>query len=319
MNKETITHFLQYLQEEQSRSKHTTAAYRVDLLQFREYLALPSHRGPQSLGWSDVTTNVLHGYLGFLQAKEYAQATVARKIATIKSFFHYLADEQVIPSDPARTLEIPKTQKRKPQPLNTDAVERLLAEPGKSSTPKALRDKALLEILYATGIRVTEAVELDVSDVNLRKETLHCGDGSGRGRTLPLPPDTVHALRVYLVHGRSVLLADASETALFLNHRGQRLTRQGLWLIIKRYVKQVGIQETVTPQTLRHSFAAHLLHDGASLEDVQERLGHANISTTQVYRDMVETPRSELQIDGRSVTRAELDAMEEPSADEERA
>lgn len=307
MDKETITHFLHYLQEEQARSQHTTAAYRVDLLQFREYLAVPSHRGPRGHCWSDVTTNTLHGYLGFLQAQEYAQSTVARKIATIKSFFHYLADEQVIPSDPARNLEIPKTQKRKPQPLSTDAVERLLAEPGKSDTPKALRDKALLEILYATGVRVTEAVELTVADVNLRKSTMHCGAHSGRDRTLPLPATTAQAVRSYLTDGRPILVADTAEAALFLNHRGQRLTRQGLWLIIKRYVQKVGIEEAVTPQTLRHSFAAHLLNSGATLEDVQERLGHANISTTQIYRDMVETSQNELLIDGRPVRRTELE------------
>lgn len=310
MDKETITYFLQYLEEEQARSQHTTAAYRVDLLQFRDYLNLPAHRNLQNSCWSDVTTKVLRGYLGHLQEGEYAQSTVARKIATIKSFFHYLADEKVIPSDPARNLEIPKTQKRKPKPLSPDAVIRLLAAPGKRTTPKTLRDKALLELLYVTGIRVTETVELSVTDVNLRKGTIQCGTSGGRTRTLPLPPDTIYTLRAYLAHGRPVLIADAQETALFVNHRGQRLTRQGLWLIIKRYVKQVGIEETVTPQTLRHSFAAHLLHSGASLEDVQERLGHANISTTQIYQDMLDKQGGELIVDGQPTRISEFQLLD---------
>ena len=171
----------------------------------------------------------------------------------------------------------------------------------RSHTPQALRDQALMETLYATGVRVTELVNLNVSDVDLAARTIACAAGGKRNRLSPIYPRAVVVLEHYLSAGRPHLVVEPNETALFLNHRGQRLTRQGLWLIIKRYVREVGIQQTVTPHTLRHSFAAHLIHAGAGLREVQERLGHASLSTTQIYRQLPNDPGPELIIDGRPV------------------
>jgi integrase/recombinase XerD len=152
--------------------------------------------------------------------------------------------------------------------------------------PKALRDKAFLELLYATGMRVSELVALNVEDVQLAAHKVHCISRANRQRTLPLPDRAVGAIRLYLERGRTTLLRDPEESALFLNHRGKRLTRQGLWLIIKGHVRDAGLDSNVTPHTLRHSFATHMLDDGANLRDVQRLLGHANISTTQIYTEM---------------------------------
>jgi integrase/recombinase XerD len=224
-------------------------------------------------------------YIMFMKAEqEYASSTVARKVAAIKSFFHYLADCGKVKDDPTATLDSPKVRKRLPVAISQEEMERLLREPAREDTPKALRDRALLEVLYATGLRVTELVSLNVEDVNLASATVrvvHPKDN--RDRLVPVHQRALEPLRDYLERGRVQLLRDPEVTALFLNHRGQRLTRQGLWLIVKHYVREVGIKEEVTPHTLRHTFAAHLLNQKAELEYVQELLGHANISTTQVY------------------------------------
>lgn len=295
-----IANFLAYLEEEQGRSAHTTAAYRNDLLQFYEYLMQSSstdHRAPQA--WDCVTPDMLRDFLACLQAKSYAPATVARKIATVKSFFQYLADEYGVLPNPAQTLEIPKVEKHPPFTLSPREVDLLLAEPAKQTAPKALRDQALLDILYATGMRVTELVKLNVDDFSPRKRTIRCAAGTARERTISMSQESVQCMRRYLIHGRPTLVVSAHEQALFLNHRGHRLTRQGLWLIIKRYVKQVGIQGSVTPQTLRHSFATHQLGAGANLQDVQELLGHASSSTTQIYWDLMTISNGGLLIDGQ--------------------
>lgn len=277
--REKIQEFLDYITVEKGYTDNTLAAYRNDLSQFAAYLET------RVAGWSEVDQNVILDYIMFMRTEqEYASSTVARKVAAIKSFFHYLADRGEIEDDPTATLDSPKVRKRLPKAISPEDMERLLREPAREQTPKALRDRALLEVLYATGLRVTELVSLNVDDVNLASATVrvvHAKDN--RERLVPIHQRALEPLQDYLEKGRVQLLRNSEERALFLNHRGQRLTRQGLWLIVKYYVREVGIPEEVTPQTLRHTFAAHLLTQKTDLEYVQELLGHANISTTQVY------------------------------------
>jgi len=237
----------------------------------------------RDVDWHTLDRDFIADYLSYLKDREYASSTVARKIAAIKSFFHYLVSKGELKDDPTATLDSPQVRKRLPKTISREDVERLLAEPAKFQTAKARRDRAFLELLYATGMRVTELVSLNLDDVNLASGNVRCVSKGHKERIIPIHDRAVQALEEYLQKGRSQLLKDLNEKALFLNHRGQRLTRQGLWLIIKGYVRAVGLDQDVTPHTLRHSFATHLLDEGADLHHVQELLGHANISTTQVY------------------------------------
>jgi integrase/recombinase XerD len=269
---------LQFLELEKGYSGNTLAAYRNDLEQFAQAM---EEEGISS--WEQVNQDVIIDYIMSLREREYASSTVARKIAALKSFFHFLAAEEIISDDPTLNLDSPKVKKRLPVTLSYEEVERLLDAP-KGSSPKAIRDKALLELLYATGMRVTELVSLDLEDINLASATVRVRQGKGsKERIIPIHSRAVEALREYLAKARRMLLKSPDERALFLNHRGERLTRQGLWLIIKQYVREAGIKTEVTPHTLRHSFATHLLNGKADLRHVQELLGHANISTTQIY------------------------------------
>ena len=277
-----INEFLDYLRVEKGYSANTIAAYRNDLTQFARYVG--SHTSDTDpTGWEYVTKDFIVGYILHLKEREYASSTVARKVAAIKSFFHHLHDENVIDLDPTLSLESPKVKKHLPKAISIEDIERLLAEPTQSDTPKALRDSPLLEVLSATGMRVTELVSLNVTDVDLEAGTLHCVGKGDRERIVPIYDQAAAVLANYLANGRPQLVREEEEKALFLNQCGRRLTRQGLWLIIKHYVDAVGIEGEVTPHTLRHSFATHMLHGGAKLRDVQKLLGHTNISTTQVY------------------------------------
>jgi len=280
--KEQINQFLEYITEEKGYSANTLAAYRNDLFQFTEYL------GMRVSTWDEVDRDIILDYIMHMKAEqEYASSTVARKVAAIKSFFHYLVDQGKLADDPTATLDSPKVRKRLPKAIDQSDLERLLEEPSREQTPKALRDRALLEILYATGLRVTELVSLNVDDVDLASGTLRLVRAKDKAeRIVPIHQRAIDPLSAYLDQGRIQLLKDPKEPALFLNHRGRRLTRQGLWLIVKHYVREVGIVEDVTPHTLRHTFATHLIEKKADLEYVQELLGHANISTTQVYTQL---------------------------------
>jgi integrase/recombinase XerD len=277
--REKIQQFLDYIVMEKGYSENTLAAYRNDLSQFADFLE------GRVTGWDEVTRDMIVDYIMVMKAEqEYASSTVARKVAAIKSFFHYLVNQGELEDDPTATLDSPKVRKRLPKAISPEDMERLLKEPAREQTPKALRDRALLEVLYATGLRVTELVSLNVDDVNMASSTVRVlRPKDQRERLVPVHRRAIEPLQDYLERGRVQLLRDPKETALFLNHRGQRLTRQGLWLIVKHYVREVGIREEVTPHTLRHTFAAHLVEQKADLEYVQELLGHANISTTQVY------------------------------------
>ncbi len=280
---EQIQNFLDFLDNEKGYADNTIAAYRNDLTQFLRYLEQQDHQYPS---WAAVDKDTIINYVLNLKEREYTSSTVARKVAAIKSFFHYLMAEKVIADDPTATLDSPKVKKRLPKAISREDIERLLAATAEGKSAKSQRDHALLEMLYASGMRVTELVSLDVSDVNLASGTVRVRGkkASTKERIIPVGDRALDALQTYLNKGRMQLVRDPEERALFLNHRGQRLTRQGLWLIIKHYVDEVGISEDVTPHTLRHSFAAHKLSQGKSLQDIQKLLGHANISTTQVYQ-----------------------------------
>ena len=282
---EKIDDFLTFLETEKGYADNTIAAYRNDLTQFsrnmEERLADPSQAT-----WVEIGKDAIVGYILNLKEREYTSSTVARKVAAIKSFFHYLVAEGVIKADPTATLDSPKVKKRLPKAISREDIGRLLAAPAKGTSAKSQRDHALLELLYASGMRVTELVSLDIDDVNPVSGSVRVRGKktSNKERVIPVGDHALEALQLYLDKGRLQLMRGPEERALFLNHRGQRLTRQGLWLIIKHYVDEVGIAEDVTPHTLRHSFAAHKLSQGKSLQDIQKLLGHANISTTQVYQ-----------------------------------
>ena len=282
-----IERFLRELAEKKDFSHNTIAAYRNDLGQFAAQLT-----GEQGIAdWSAVGQDHLVNYLLHLRERQYASSTVARKTAAIKSFFHYLLETGRIDSDPSALLSSPKVDKYVPRAITPDEVERLLAQPQRSKSPEALRDKAMLETLYSTGVRVSERVAFDVSCVELGNGRVRCTGKGGRERLIPLKPTASRALQEYLERGRAQMAREGEDGALFLNHRGQRLTRQGFWLILKGYAREAGIYD-ITPHTLRHSFAAHELHKGAELRSVQQMLGHVSISTTQVYQQLA-APRAQ--------------------------
>jgi len=277
--------FLSCLRVEKGYSNNTIVAYRSDLAQFHRWLGESVE--PALKSWEDITKRKLLSYVLYLKTdREYATATVARKIAAIKSFFHYLVGEGVIGENPTATLDSPKVRKYLPKAISQEDVDKLLSAPARRPGPRSLRDSAILEILYASGMRVSELVALNVGDVNLASANVRCVGKANKERIIPIYPQAARAIEKYVTEGRIQLLRDSTEKALFLNHRGGRLTRQGLWLIIKRYVEEVGIAVPVTPHTLRHSFATHMLSGGADLQDVQALLGHASISTTQIYRQV---------------------------------
>lgn len=290
--KDRIQGFLTFLESEKGYAENTIAAYQNDLNQFFQYVQ--KEKKDETLEtWANVKKSTITAYIEYLKTSgDYASSTVARKVAAIKSFFHFLVAEGDLKEDPTFSLDSPKVKKRLPKAISPGEIDRLLQAPSGESGPKAQRDMALLETLYASGMRVTELVSLNLSDIQL--------DDSGgsirvkgkklnaRERVIPISSSAAEVLDYYIKNGREQLAINPSEEALFLNNRGQRLTRQGLWLIIKHYVEMVGISTEVTPHTLRHSFAAHKLSQGKSLQDIQKLLGHANISTTQVYAHLAQ-------------------------------
>lgn len=275
--------FLEFLLRDQGYSRNTIAAYSNDLTQFLSFL----RQLDTSLSeMAEVTSDMVHAYVDSLQRKDYASSTVARKVAALKSFFHFLHNKGYTSTDPTNTLSSPRVSKRLPTSLAPDQIQALLSSPPDDGTPKSLRDRALLALLYATGMRVTEVVSLGVHDFDRDHAIIHCTGPDDQIRLLPLSPEGVAALGNYMERGRPHLVKSAEQTSLFLNHRGEQLTRQGLWLIIKVHAKRAGLPPKVTPHTLRHSFAAHRLEQGVDLREVQRLLGHANISTTHVYTQL---------------------------------
>lgn len=281
-----IGQFLHFMSVEKGASGNTISAYRNDLQQFRSFLE-STRSGNNGHYWSAADRNVISQYLLELRGRNYAAATVARKVAAVKSFFQYLKEQGVVAENPTERVDSPRVGKALPKALTPAQVDELLEQPAKRDTPEARRDRAMLEVLYATGMRVTELVSLDMGHVHLDpvRPYVRCFGKGSKERTIPIYESAAQAVRAYLDEGRPHLIRNHREQALFVNRRGERLTRQGFWLILKQYARQAGI-DYVTPHTLRHSFATHMLKGGMSLRHVQELLGHANISTTQVYTQL---------------------------------
>ncbi len=280
---EQIDSFIDHLMVQLGYSRNTLAAYRNDLGQFVEHLAAAGVER-----WAEVGEGGIAAYLLQLRDREYSSSTVARKTAAIKRFFRYLAAEGLLRSNPAEQVGTPRVSKKIPRTLGAEDIDRLLSAIREGSGPKALRDLAMIELLYATGMRVSELVSLNLDDLNLASRTVRCFGKGAKERIIPVYPRAAAAVAAYLEEGRLNYQKDREERALFLNPRGGRLTRQGLWLIIKEYVELAGITMAVTPHTLRHSFATHLLAEGAGLREVQRLLGHSNVSTTQIYTQVTD-------------------------------
>ena len=279
--RESIDRFLSYMTVERGVSPNTVAAYRNDLGQLAEFVG---ERAPDSetRGWSAVDAHMIASYLLELHSRGYSDTTRARKVASAKSLFAFLIEEGVVDTDPMDNVSSPKLGRSLPDTLTVDEVDALLSAPTGDS-PAADRDRAMLELLYASGIRVGELVSLNLDDISLDQGAIRCFGKGSKERMVPIHDRATDVLRAYLGRGRPALAKAQSGAALFLNSRGKRLSRQGFWLVLKGWAEQSGIRKRVTPHTLRHSFATHLLRGGAPLRHVQELLGHASITTTQVY------------------------------------
>ncbi|MDO4967035.1 MAG: site-specific tyrosine recombinase XerD [Lachnospiraceae bacterium] len=271
--------FITYLHNVKKKSENTVLSYNRDLTKLVNYLKVNKIDS-----FDKVTEEVLDKYIKSLTEDGFKSATISRNIASIKALFHYLANEDKIESDPSTKLKAPKIEKKMPEILTMNEVVSLLEQPSGDS-PKEIRDKAMLELLYATGIRVSELISLDLEDVNLSMSYINCHDGN-KSRTIPFGKEAKTALVNYLDGSRNAIVDDKSSTLLFANCSGQKMSRQGFWKLIKHYAKKAGIEVDITPHTLRHSFAAHLVENGADLRSVQEMLGHSDISTTQIYANM---------------------------------
>ena len=283
--KHRIDAFLGHLAEERGVSANTVAAYRNDLAQFAEFLdAEAARQGSTGLPLSAVDRERLAGYLLQLRERGYAPASVARKVAALKTFFHFLRRAGEVAIDPTEGLGAPEVKKAPPRAIGDHEVRTLFEQAEGRDTPEARRDGAMLRMLYATGMRVSELMTLDIADVQLQEATVRVAGRGDRSRVLPLDLPTMVSLRTYLEQARPYLVRhDPKQPAFFVNQRGQRLTRQGFWLILKALVKESGLAVAVTPHTLRHSFATHRLGEGVALAHLQHLLGHASISTTQIY------------------------------------
>lgn len=283
--------FFSFMEVERGASSNTIAAYRNDVLQFVAFSSADArtrngHNGKEGgCVWQGIDRNAVLAFLADLQQKHYAPATVARKVAAVKSLFSFLTAEGIVLSDPTESLSSPRVGKALPKPISPEQVDELLEQPLRRNTPESIRDKAMLESLYATGMRVSELIALDLDSISLDADHAYvrCMGKGFRERTIPIHVHAVEAIRTYLEQSRPQLTGRRPQAALFVNRRGERLTRQGFWLILKTYARAANIAAVVTPHTLRHSFATHMLRGGAPLRNVQELLGHASISTTQVY------------------------------------
>lgn len=281
--REQIESFLNYLAVEKGYSGHTIDAYRNDLgglLEFAETNAFKS----DGSNWADFTRQDILSYMLHLKERGYVATTIARKVAAARSFFGFLVNEGVIKTDPTENTSSPSVGKALPKPIPLAQVRRLLEQPEKIDTAEAKRDRAMLELLYASGMRISELVALNVGDVNTEGEFfVRCFGKGQKERIIPLYEQVAMMVKTYTDETRPRLARGHKDNALFLNARGERLTRQGFWQKLKEYAKSAGLDKQISPHTLRHSFATHMLSGGADLRSVQELLGHANISTTQVY------------------------------------
>ena len=271
-----LDRFEQYLREVKQASENTVQSYRRDLMQMITYLEEKEIREA-----AKVTKTSLHGYILHMEEQGKAATTISRMMAAMKAFFNYECMQACIRRTPAESLHAPKVEKKAPVVLSVDQVSALLAQPS-GQTPKEIRDKAMLALLYATGIRVSELIGIQMEDINMNIGFLVCRDGE-RERTIPFGRSAKAALEEYLEHARNELLRGKGSDYFFVNCTGGAMSRQGFWKIIKYYGEKAGIEEDITPHTLRHSFAAHLIARGADMRAVQTILGHSDMATTQMY------------------------------------
>mgnify|MGYP001248165171 CR=1 FL=1 len=284
-----IKSFLYYLTTEKGSSKNTTEAYKNDLNGFANFVKKDQAiDNLDAIEISQITKKSIEDYVKWLNSREYSRATVARKIAALKSFVNFLVETGDLTKSPILDIESPKTIKSLPKPLLAKEVDAILTAAKDNSSTEGYRDSAMLSLMYWTGLRVSELIALNIDNLYLSENEpyLRCYGKGDRERTIPIPDQTLENLKYYLREIRHNFVRNNSELGVFVNMRGERLTRQGYWLILKAYVKKAGIASNVTPHTLRHSYATHLLRGGASIRAVQELLGHANVSTTQIYTQL---------------------------------
>ncbi|HOB20059.1 MAG TPA: tyrosine recombinase [Candidatus Atribacteria bacterium] len=270
-----LREFEEYLSSEKSLSTVTLKSYTTDIKQYIAYLESKSITDIRQTSNASVLS-----YMLYLE-KHNAVSTVLRKLSALKSYYLFLFTSHIIDKDPTSNLKLPKSERKVPSALTVEEVGLLMEQP-MGNDPKSIRDKAMLELIYATGIRVSELIALNTYDLDLALGIVVLS-GSGKTRAIPLGKSAISALETYLKQARVVLVRDENETALFVNMHGKPMTRQGFWKILKQYNQAAGISKHITPQTLRHSFAMHLISKGADIRSVQELLGHADISTTQIY------------------------------------
>lgn len=272
-----IRDFIEYLQVERGLSANTLAAYESDLKKFRHYL-----KEKNVPGIEQCDKHFLSGYIYHLKKSLDSPASIARQLASLRGFFKFLCMEKRLETDPTIFLETPKLPQKLPHVLSEEEVERLLQVPH-GLDPLDLRDKAMLELIYATGMRVSELISLKLAQLNMELAYVRCMGKGSKERIIPMGDLACQSIYLYLAKGRPFLLKDSLEKTLFLNHHGRGMTRQGFWKIIKKRAHEAAIKKEITPHTMRHSFATHLLAHGADLRSVQELLGHADIATTQIY------------------------------------
>lgn len=267
--------FLEFLQNDKKLSDNTLQSYRRDINQFEEYLE------GNDLNYLKINEEDINDYLNELKKMGKKTSTVSRNLATIRSFYQYLIRVKKVKNNPTTNIQAPKIEKRVPNVLSSEEVELLLEQP-KDIDLKGTRDKAMLEFAYATGMKVTEIIDLNIDDINFEESTVKCSTGK-KERTIPLGTLAEKALKEYVEDARPILIKDESNRSLFVNMNGSRLTRQGFWKIVKYYKEKAHIEKEITPHVLRHSFATHLLQNGADLKSIQAMLGHSDISSTQIY------------------------------------
>ena len=267
--------FLEFLQKDKKLSNNTLQSYKRDILQYYNYIE------DSRINYTKVNGNNIKEYLEYLKSVGKKTSTISRNLASIRSFYQFLLRTRKVKNDPTEGIQSPKIEKKAPSVLSSKEIELLLNQP-KDVDLKGTRDKAMLEFAYATGMRVTEIISLDIQDVNLTEGYVVCRNGA-KQRNIPLGAISIKALKEYIEEARPILIKDENEEALFVNINGKRLTRQGFWKIVKYYKEQAHITKDITPHVLRHSFATHLLQNGADLKAIQTMLGHSDISSTQVY------------------------------------
>lgn len=270
-----IKNFLEFIKSDKKLSKNTLESYQRDILQYQEYLE------EKKIDYKEVNNENVLGYLDYLKGLDKKASTISRHLASIRLFYQYLLKNKIVKEDPTKGIQSPKIEKKAPSILSSQEVSLLLEQPNGEGL-KSIRDKAMLEVAYATGMRVTEIISLNVNDIDIESSLVTCKN-ENKQRIIPLGKLSLSALKEYMTIARPNMIKDDNETALFVNVNGKRLTRQGFWKIIKFYKEQAHITKDITPHVLRHSFATHLLQNGADLKSIQTMLGHSDISSTQVY------------------------------------